>query len=92
MSNDTGGSIFKASLALGLSLLKGLLVPFSAGVLMWAVSWPIGYISCTSYAEAIEHPYKYKLMSCYIQTNDGRFLEKSEYQSSELGMKIKLGF
>jgi len=90
MNDDPQKSIYRGAWKVGLQLLKGLLVPFAAGVLMYCLSYPLGYVACSSYADAIEHPFKYQWFSCYIQTKDGDWLLKQEYQSSKVGMKVIL--
>lgn len=83
-------SLFKASLKFGWGLLKGLLIPFSAGLLMYTISYPLNWYSCKSYAESIEHPFRYRFFSCYIATDKGKYLEKTEYQAQQVGMKLIL--
>jgi len=79
---------FKGSLAIFLMLLKGLLLPLSLGLITLAFTWPISYYSCMSYSDAIQHPSKFQFFKCYLQADDGRWLERTEYESSEIGIRL----
>lgn len=72
------------------TLLKGLAVPIIGGLLAYAVTYPIGYLSCTKYGEAKQIDTKYVWFQCYVKTDEGKWLEKTEYLSSKIGAKIIL--
>lgn len=73
----------------GVILLKGLSVPFVAGMLAYAVTYPLGAYSCHAYGDAKELNTKYVWFNCYVQ-DSGKWYEKTEYLSSKIGVKFVL--
>jgi hypothetical protein len=83
-------SWFKGGWAVALMLVKGLLIPLSVGLLMWIFTYPVSWYGCKAYGESIEHPWQFRFFKCYIRTNEGYWLERSEYQAHSVGFKLIL--
>ena len=86
--DEQTNSIFKASLKFGWSLLKGLMIPFSAGLLMWCVSYPLGAYSCRNYSKGIHlQDWQYSWFMCFVQEED-KWYTKEQYEASQVGVRL----
>jgi hypothetical protein len=83
-------SITSKIIGVAFTLLKGLSVPIIGGLIAYAVTYPIGYLSCTKYGEAKQIDTKYVWFQCYVKTDQGKWLEKTEFLASQVGMKLIL--
>lgn len=90
MPDEQTSTIFKASLKFALGLLKGLLIPLSAGMLMWLISYPLGAYSCRNYAKGIHlQGWNYSWFVCFVEDND-KWYTKDQYESSKVGVRLIL--
>lgn len=87
---DKKDNIFKGGLAVVVMLLKGFAIPASIGLVGYGLAFPLKWYDCKAYAESIEMPFKYRYFECYIQTKEGPWLERREYQSSKIGTRLIL--